>query len=90
MVVPVFMISCQVSEYLNTGPVIPHMMITAIAVKNAAELPVAAVAAFENRSKKFFFLPAIVLIKYGFITNKKRQCFHIGAFCVGDKLVELD
>ncbi len=56
MVVPVLMISCQVSEYLNIGPVTNHTKITAIAIKKAAELPVAAVAQFENRSKKFFFL----------------------------------
>jgi hypothetical protein len=31
-------------------------MMTDIAVKNAAELPVAAVAQFENRSKKFFLV----------------------------------
>lgn len=61
MVVPVFIMSCQVSEYLNIGPVTPHITITVIAVKKAAELPVAAVAWFENRSKKFFFLVAIVI-----------------------------
>jgi hypothetical protein len=38
------MISCQVSEYLNTGPETSQRMITEIAVINAVELPVAAVA----------------------------------------------
>jgi hypothetical protein len=58
-VVPVLIMSCQVSEYLNIGPVMPQTTITLIAVKNAAEVPVAAVALFENLSKKFF-LSAII------------------------------
>ncbi len=37
----------------------PQTTITLIAVKNAAEVPVAAVALFENLSKKFF-LSAII------------------------------
>jgi phosphoribosylpyrophosphate synthetase len=53
-VVPVLMTSCQVSEYLKTGPVTSQMIITLMAMINAAELPVAAVAQLENRSKKFF------------------------------------
>lgn len=55
MVVPVLITSCQVSEYLNTGPVTAQIIIVTVAMINAAELPVAAVAQFENLSNKFFF-----------------------------------
>ena len=61
MVVPVLMISCQVSEYLKIGPVTPQIIITVIAVINAAELPVAIVAQLENFSNKFFLFLAIVM-----------------------------
>jgi hypothetical protein len=55
MVVPVLMISCQVSEYLNTGPVTSHTIMVHIAIINADELPVADVAQFANLSNRFFF-----------------------------------
>jgi hypothetical protein len=55
IVVPVLMINCQVSEYFAKGPVTSQATIVQIAMINAAELPVAAVAQLENRSKKFFF-----------------------------------
>ena len=54
MVVPVLIISCQVSEYLNIGPVIPQIIIVEIAMIKAPELPVATIAQFENRSNRFF------------------------------------
>ena len=61
MVVPVLITSCQVSEYLNTGPVTAQTNTTVNAVIKAAELPVACVAQLEKRSKKFSFLPAITI-----------------------------
>src|SRR4051812_29462176 len=39
MVVPVLMTSCQVSEYLNIGPVRSHAKIIAAAIPKAQELP---------------------------------------------------
>ena len=79
MVVPVFMMSCQVSEYLKTGPVIPQIMITEMAIINAVELPVAIVAQLANRSNKFFFLLISIMLLGRFIkstTKKKRQCLY--------------
>jgi hypothetical protein len=55
MVVPVFIINCQVFEYWNIGPVMPHISIIPAAVIKAAELPVAIVAQLAKRSNKFFF-----------------------------------
>src|ERR1700712_2519661 len=60
MVVPVFIISCHVSEYLNMGPVIPQIIMVDIAMINAAELPVAMVAQLEKRSNRFFLLVTLV------------------------------
>jgi hypothetical protein len=53
MVVPVLITSCQVSEYLNTGPVTAQITTIRRAMINAAELPVAKVAQSENFSKRF-------------------------------------
>src|ERR1700749_5009249 len=79
MVVPVLIINCQVSEYLNTGPVTPHIIITAIAVINAAELPVALVAQLENCSNKFFFLAIGVCFMHTQL-KKSANVYHISAF----------
>lgn len=77
MVVPVLMMSCQVSEYLNIGPDMSHTMITEIAIINAAELPVAIVAQFENRSNMFFFFAIGIL----FIS----KAFHNHIVCIDFK-----
>src|ERR1700712_2851054 len=60
IVVPVLMMSCHVSEYLNIGPVTPHIIIIVIAMIKAVELPVAFVAQLENFSNRFVFLLAIL------------------------------
>jgi hypothetical protein len=52
-----------------------------MAVKKAAELPVVAVAAFENLSKKLFFLAAIV-VNICYLNPKKAPMFCIGAFSI--------
>ena len=83
MVVPVLMMSCQVSEYLKTGPVIPQIMITAMAIINAVELPVAMVAQLANRSNKFFFLLCCICLQMMLIQaqpKKSANVYHIGAF----------
>jgi len=54
------MMSCHVSEYLNTGPVPAHMTMVVAASIKAVELPVALVAQLANFSKKFFFLVHIL------------------------------
>jgi len=57
MVVPVLITSCQVSEYLNTGPLMPHIIITAKAIPNAGELPVQQVifVAIFSKNESFCF-----------------------------------
>jgi len=77
MVVPVFMINCQVSEYLKIGPVIPHITITEMAIINAVELPVAIVAQLANRSNKFFFLLISIMLlgRYQKHNQKKAPMF---------------
>jgi len=76
MVVPVFITNCQVSEYLNMGPLTAQTIMTIIASKKAAELPVAAVAQFENRSKEigFFFIGMILKKIISYSQTSKHTC----------------
>ena len=60
-------------------------MIIEIAVKNAAELPVAVVAQFENFSKKLLFFLAIVVNTFyniHILNQKKAPMFYIGAYII--------
>ena len=61
IVVPVFMTSCQVSEYLNIGPVIPQITTTAKAIPKADELPVQQVIFEAARSNMSFLLFVIAI-----------------------------
>lgn len=53
MVVPVLMISCQVSEKPNTGPLAPQMRMTATAITNAVGRPAARAIALEKSPNAF-------------------------------------
>ncbi len=55
MVVPVLMTSCQVSEYLNRGPVAAYSSIIPTEVTKAAVEPVNLVMVPANRPKKECF-----------------------------------
>ena len=64
MVVPVLITSCQVSEYLNMGPVIPQMITTPSAIPNALELPVKQVMAVDilSKNESFFFSICVAIL----------------------------
>ena len=55
MVAPVLMTSCQVSEYLNRGPVAAYSSIIPTEVTKAAVEPVNLVMVPANRPKKSAF-----------------------------------
>lgn len=60
IVVPVLMISCQVSEYWKIGPVIAHTTTTPEAITNVDARPAAcdaAFAAFANNCPAYLLLP---------------------------------
>lgn len=69
IVVLVLMTNCQVSEYLNTGPVTTQMKIIKKAIPNALELPVHAVTLVDILSKKESFLFSIDVIIIERYTN---------------------
>ena len=65
MVVLVLMISCQVSENPNSGPVTAHITISRKAMMNVTGLPVTLVITDENRSKKGIFLDLELVLGRG-------------------------
>jgi hypothetical protein len=77
------MINCQVSEKLKIGPVIPHTIITDIAIKNAAGEPVALVTAVENLSKTLLkpFLFGLAFFIFFYLSVKERTI----AFIITDR-----
>lgn len=78
MVVPVLITNCQTSEYLNTGPVIPQMMMITNAIMNAVALPVVLSCPVGKTFKQINVLWHKLGINR-FVT-KKRPCFITTAF----------
>lgn len=56
------MMSCQVSDYLKTGPQAAQMITIDVAPMNTWELPVKLDAQLANFSKRFLFF--ILLLKF--------------------------
>ena len=75
MVVPVFIISCQVSLKPNIGPVIAQIMMTATARKKVPGLPAARAVHLANRENHDWDL--VGLIVFLTLDNDQMSCTHL-------------